>query len=168
MNRKIKIYSATNENINDLAAIMRSNVELYDRIMPGAFQRYATFFEEYGLPKTYDVEMIEYEGEIVGFLGTIEINNDVVYLLALYFMREHQNKGIGKIVMEHKFHSYKIENRKEIVLLAHQEATWACKFYEKNGFKLISNEEDRIKSYSNKIMENHYIKNSVLYSFKIQ
>lgn len=167
MSNKVRIYPATNENINDLAGIMRSNVEIYDPIMPGAFQKYANFIEEHGLPKTYDVEMIEFEGEIVGFIGTIQISHDVIYLLALYLMREHQSKGIGKSVLNHKISSYEAENRKEIVLLAHQEATWACNFYEKNGFKLISNEEDVIKAYSNRILEKHYIKKSVLYSLKI-
>ena len=111
--------------------------------------------------------MIEFEGEIVGFIGTIQISHDVIYLLALYLMREHQSKGIGNSVLNHKISSYEADNQKEVVLLAHQEATWACNFYEKNGFKLISNEEDVIKAYSNRILEKHYIKKSVLYSLKI-
>lgn len=167
MGKSIRIYPATDKDIKDLARIMRSNIEIYHPIMPGAFQKYATYFEEYGVPNTYDVEMIELDGSTIGFIGTIKITDDSIYLLALYLMREYQNKGIGKKIIDDLIHSYSAENRKEIVLLAHKNATWACKFYEKNGFELISMDEGDIKNYSDRILEKHYIRNSVLYSYKL-
>ncbi len=167
MDDHIKIYSATDQNVVDLARIMRSNIEIYDAIMPGAFQRYAMHLEACGIPSTYKVEMIECDGDVVGFMGTIEIDDDRVYLLALYLMKEHQKKGLGRVIVDKMIRSYQLDNRKEIVLLAHKDATWACRFYEKNGFKLVSRDEKEIKRYSNGIMEKHYIRNSVLYSLKI-
>ncbi len=111
--------------------------------------------------------MIELDGSTIGFIGTIKITDDSIYLLALYLMREFQNKGIGKKIIDDLIHSYSDENRKEILLLAHKNETWACKFYEKNGFELISMDEGEIKNYSDRILENHYIRNSVLYSYKL-
>ena len=99
MYSEINIYKASEQHIEALVKICLSNVDLYEPIMPGAFQKYAGSISQNGIPKTYDVMMIEYKCEVVGFVGTIELKDGIVYLMALYLQREYQGKGIGKIVM---------------------------------------------------------------------
>lgn len=100
MYSEINIYKASEQHIEDLVKICLSNVELYEPIMPGAFQKYASGILQNGLPTTYDVIMIEYKRVVVGFIGTIQLKDGIVYLMALYLLREYQGKGIGKIVMD--------------------------------------------------------------------
>lgn len=141
MDQSLKIYDAKPEHCEALAEIMRSNAPLYEDIMPGAFERYAHTFLEHGLPQTYDTQMIEYSGEVVGFIGTVTLTDDTLYLMALYLKQEYQSKGIGKAVLNQLWPKYRADGIKEVVLLAHQNATWAKQFYEKMGFSHISSDE---------------------------
>lgn len=167
MHSEIKIYKASDQHIEDLGNICLSNVELYEPIMPGAFQKYAGSISRHGLPTTYDVMVIEYKCKIVGFIGTIQLADDIVYLMALYLLREYQGMGIGKLVMGKLISTFQNKSKNEIVLLAHKDAKWAISFYEKQGFNLISEIEADIKNYANGLLEKHYIKNSVLFSLKL-
>lgn len=167
MNSDIKIYKANDPHVDDLVKICLSNVELYESIMPGAFQKYASGILQNGIPATYDVMMIEYKCEVVGFVGTIELKEGIVYLMALYLQREYQGKGIGKIVMDKLKDFFQNKGNNEIVLLAHKDAKWAISFYEKQGFNFISGLEIDIRSYANTQLEKYYLKNSVLYSLKL-
>lgn len=167
MNSDIKIYKANEQHVEDLVKICLSNVELYEPIMPGAFQKYASGILQNGLPTTYDVMMIEYKCVVVGFIGTIQLEEGIVYLMALYLQREYQGKGIGKIIMDKLKAFFQNKGNNEIVLLAHKDAKWAISFYEKQGFNFISGLEIDIRSYANTQLEKYYLKNSVLYSLKL-
>ncbi|MDH8676833.1 GNAT family N-acetyltransferase [Fusibacter bizertensis] len=167
MNSEIKIYKASEQHIEALVKICLSNVDLYEPIMPGAFQKYAGSISQNGIPKTYDVMMIEYKCEVVGFVGTIELKDGIVYLMALYLQREYQGKGIGKIVMNKLKDYFQKKGNNEIVLLAHKDAKWAISFYEIQGFNFISRLEMVIKGYANTQLEKHYITSTVLYSLML-
>jgi Acetyltransferases len=167
MYSEINIYKASEQHIEDLVKICLSNVDLYEPIMPGAFQKYAGSISQNGIPKIYDVMMIEYKCEVVGFVGTIELRDGIVYLMALYLQREYQGKGIGKIVMDKLKDYFHKKGNNEIVLLAHKDAKWAISFYEKQGFNFISRLEMDIKGYANTQLEKHYITSTVLYSLMI-
>ena len=167
MDSDIKLYKASDQHSEDLVKICLSNVELYEPIMPGAFQKYARGILQNGLPTTYDVIMIEYKSVVVGFIGTIQLKDGVIYLMALYLLREYQGKGIGKSVMDKLNAKFKNMSNNEIVLLAHKDANWAISFYEKQGFNFISGLEIDIRSYANTQLEKYYLKNSVLYSLKL-
>lgn len=163
MKPKISIQMATSDHADDLVKIMSSNSDLYDPIMPGAFQKYAASIATHGMPTTYDVNMIQYEGEVVGFIGTIHVKDHMIYLLAFYLLSAYQRKGIGKTIIEELITNYKSKQISEIVLLVHKDAHWARRFYEKNNFKCVSEIPEEIKSYGDQALEKHYIRNSVLY-----
>ena len=167
MNQSLKIYDAKPEHCEALAEIMRSNAPLYDDIMPGAFERYAHTFVEHGLPQNYDTQMIEYSGEVVGFIGTVTLTDDTLYLVALYLKKEDQSRGIGKVALTYLWPKFRANGIKEVVLLAHQKAIWAKQFYEKMGFSHIASDESTIRDYKEGILSSRYLKNTDLYIKKI-
>lgn len=158
----IHTRDAVDKDKYTLAVICESISPLYDPIMPGAFQSQALKYIERGIPTSYKVEMIEVESQPIGFLGAIQLDKDITYLVALYFHAEQQRKGYGKVALEILKEKNKSRGCKEIILLAHNEATWAVSFYLKNGFEVISYHEDEIRAYNNGILRSMYLPNTVL------
>lgn len=159
---RINIRVATLDDINRIAEICESNSILYDPILPGAFIRQAGKFRKNGLPNSYEVLVIDHKDKIVGFLGTKEFNNQILYLVAIYLHSTNQRNGIGGKVLGELIRHYKFEGYEEIVLLVHQEASWAKSFYSKYQFQFISNFEEEIKEYGNGILSDLYIPNTEL------
>lgn len=160
----IRIRNATNNDCERIAEICESNRALYDPIMPGAFTRQAVKFRSKGLPSSYDVSVIECENQIAGFLGTVEFGKKTLYLVAIYLHQTNQRSGIGGTVLRELVNRYRSEGYEEIVLLVHQEASWAKSFYMKNQFEYLSNKEQEIKAYNKGILSNLYIPNTELLS----
>ena len=165
MKNSVMIRSANPEDSGFFAKIMRSNIPLYDPIMPGAFEKYAAFIEVQGIPKTYFSEIIEFNNLPVGIIGTIKLTEKICYLLAFYLFRDVQGKGIGKTALRTLTHRLKKDGFTHMILLAHKEADWARQFYEKNGFVCISEESAEIEAYKEGILKNQMIKNCALYEY---
>jgi L-amino acid N-acyltransferase YncA len=164
---QINLREATEDDAQAIAEICESNVALYDPIMPGAFQKQSRKIRESGLPTTYDILVIEFNDKVVGFIGTIALNQECIYLVALYLHSDVQRQGIGQKVLKQLIIKFEKQNFKSVVLLVHQEATWAKTFYQKNGFQKISNDEKEIKAYKGGILKNYYIPSTILMRKKI-
>ena len=84
------------------------------------------------------IEMWGYEdnGELVGVMG-IQHRQNVTLIRHAYVSTSRQNQGIGGKILSHL-----IELTTEPVLIATwSKAIWAVRFYEKNGFMLLSRAE---------------------------
>ncbi len=84
------------------------------------------------------IEMWGYEenGELIGVMG-IQHRQNVTLIRHAYVSTSRQNQGIGGKLLSHL-----IELTTEPVLIATwSNAIWAVRFYEKNGFKLLSREQ---------------------------
>ena len=78
----------------------------------------------------------EEEGELVGVMGLQHIQ-DVALVRHSYVQTLKQKKGIGKRLL---FHLLK-QTIRPILVGTWADAVWAIRFYEKNGFQLVSREE---------------------------
>jgi N-acetylglutamate synthase-like GNAT family acetyltransferase len=78
----------------------------------------------------------EEDGELVGVMGLQQVQ-DVALIRHSYVRTVKQNKGIGKELL---FHLLK-QTTCPILVGTWAVATWAIRFYEKNGFRLVSREE---------------------------
>lgn len=103
----------------------------------------------------------------VGFLGIKILNDQVVYLKALYLDPQYIGKKIGSSVMDQLIRRYQSLGYREMVLLVHKDAFWAIKFYEFKGFTGISCENGFICQYKNGLLKNHLISNTILYTYKL-
>jgi GNAT superfamily N-acetyltransferase len=79
-----------------------------------------------------------FEGDVLlGVMG-IQPVKDVTLIRHAYVLSEHQRRGIGGKLLEHLIGLAKTS---EILVGTWASATWAIRFYEKHGFKLVPPEE---------------------------
>jgi GNAT superfamily N-acetyltransferase len=78
----------------------------------------------------------EEDGELVGVMGLQHIQ-DVALIRHSYVRPLKQSKGIGRKLL---FHLQR-QTTRPILVGTWADAVWAIRFYEKNGFRLVSPEE---------------------------
>jgi len=89
-----------------------------------------------------DVQFWGYEegGELLGVMGIQDVL-DVTLIRHAYVRTAQQNKGIGGRLLSH----LRTLTSRPILLGTWADATWAIRFYEKHGFRLVTPEEkDRL------------------------
>jgi GNAT superfamily N-acetyltransferase/endonuclease III len=99
---------------------------------------------------------------IVGVMG-IQPVKDTVLLRHSYILTKYQGRGIGGKLLRHLI---SLTITPEILVGTWKAATWAVRFYEEHGFKLVSSEEkDRLlRKYWN--IPKRQIETSVVLKFK--
>jgi N-acetylglutamate synthase-like GNAT family acetyltransferase len=78
----------------------------------------------------------EEDGDLVGVMGLQHVQ-DVALIRHAYVRTAKQNRGIGKDLL---FHLLK-QTTRPILVGTWTAAAWAIRFYEKNGFRLVSRKE---------------------------
>ncbi len=78
----------------------------------------------------------EEDGELVGVMGLQHIR-DVALIRHSYVHSSKQNQGIGGKLLFH----LRRQTARPILVGTWADAVWAIRFYEKNGFQLVSPEE---------------------------
>jgi N-acetylglutamate synthase-like GNAT family acetyltransferase len=82
----------------------------------------------------------EVDGQIMGVMG-IQAVKDVTLIRHAYVRTNGQKQGIGAKLLEH----LRTLTRRPILIGTWKDATWAIRFYEKHGFRLVDDEEkDRL------------------------
>ena len=78
----------------------------------------------------------------------IQVVNDVTLIRHAYVLTSHQRKGLGEKLLKHLLSLAKTSS---ILVGTWETASWAIKFYQKDGFKLVSSEEKNnlLKKYWN-------------------
>ncbi len=84
----------------------------------------------------------EVEGRILGVAGFQPVR-DVTLLRHVYVLPEHQRKGIGRNLLNH----IKEIATTQLLVGTWKAATWAIRFYEKNGFTLFQNKDELLRKY---------------------
>lgn len=155
----ISLKKATNGDLPFICSVCKSTDEIYSNIMPGAFLKQGKKYEKFGLPLDYDIHIISDDGVNIGFLGLTMLTEDSIYLVALYILKEYYRQNLGSNTIEYLCKELKNKGISEVVLQAHIDAYWAIDFYNKNGFKEISKEENHIKSI---IMKDTIVMNKII------
>jgi len=82
----------------------------------------------------------EDEGSLLGVMGTQDLE-DVALIRHAYVRTGNQNQGIGSKLLVH-LHG---QAKKPVLVGTWAAATWAIRFYERHGFKLVTSEtKDRL------------------------
>ena len=74
---------------------------------------------------------------LVAVMG-IQLVNDVTLIRHAYVLTSHQRKGYGEKLLKHLLG---LAETSKVYVGTWEAATWAIKFYQRNGFKLVSTEE---------------------------
>ncbi|MBE5965395.1 MAG: GNAT family N-acetyltransferase [Lachnospiraceae bacterium] len=157
----IQITNAVQRDIAFIAKVCREMKELYDPIMEGASERQAKRYEEGGLPGNYNMRIISFESSYIGFEASKKLNEDVIYLVGFYLLKEYQRKGLGKETLNILKNEAKSEKIKRIILLVHSKANWAIDFYVKNGFRIVGRSQGEVVAFQHEMNE-YYINNTCL------
>jgi len=86
----------------------------------------------------------EADGELVGVMG-IQPVRDVMLIRHAYVRPKRQGEGIGRALLEH----LRGMTDRPILIGTWASAEWAIRFYERNGFELVSEEgkNELLKTY---------------------
>ncbi len=137
-------YSVVTEVVNDAA-------EAYKDVIPSDCWKEPCMTSE-ELMEEVD-RGVEFYGwyendELIGVMG-IQPVKDVALIRHAYVCTSHQRRGIGKRLLRHLI-NLDGNQRAEILVGTWRAAWWAVKFYEKNGFQLVSIEasnRNRLRRY---------------------
>lgn len=140
---------------------LHENHHLYEPLVGEGIRRQADKWSLNGLPEKYTFFNILSNHEPVGFQAIKSLSADTLYLVGLYFNREAQGKGFGTTLLRRLKEDALAKGFKKIVLLAHEEASWALGFYEKNGFRAVTTDRDQMVDYIPEI-EPYCLSNTLL------
>jgi GNAT superfamily N-acetyltransferase len=87
------------------------------------------------------------DGEVVGVI-TLQDTGDHLYLGYVYVHHDHVGKRIGRKLLDFASQEAARRNKEGMVLIAHPEATWAIRAYEKYGFECIAEDDDRVLAWN--------------------
>ncbi|MGD8973366.1 MAG: GNAT family N-acetyltransferase [Desulfobacterales bacterium] len=79
---------------------------------------------------------LERDGQLLGVMG-IQDKGDVTLIRHAYVLSKAQNRGIGKKLLQ----NLQSMTEKPILIGTWTAASWAVSFYQKNGYKLVSEKE---------------------------
>jgi len=85
----------------------------------------------------------EQEGKLLGVAGHQPVK-DVTLVRHIYVLPEHQRRGIGSELLSHLV---RIATSPQILVGTWEAATWAIRFYEKHGFRLLPNKDELLRRY---------------------
>jgi len=77
------------------------------------------------------------DNTLLGVMGIQQVK-DTTLIRHSYVLTQHQRRGIGRRLLEHL---KALAKTPEILVGTWETATWAIRFYEKHGFKLVPRQE---------------------------
>lgn len=159
----MNIRKAENRDLNFISDVCLDNDKIYKEIMPNAFKKQAKKYLDFGLPKTYELYIISVNGRDIGFLGQIIIDENSTYIVALYILSGYQKRGYGRKIINEII----VRNKtKRIMLLVHENAEWAIKFYDRIGFEIVGKSKDDMINYEKKFNK-YYIAHTIMMAKEI-
>jgi N-acetylglutamate synthase-like GNAT family acetyltransferase len=133
------ISKCEQKDFNDIHEIINDAASAYRGIIPPDRWHEPYMPEEELKNQIADgVEFWSYtdDNEIIGVMG-IQYKEDVTLIRHAYVRTTKRNKGIGGKLLKHL---YEI-SATPVLIGTWADATWAIEFYQKHGFRLVSEEE---------------------------
>jgi len=129
----------------EIFKIINESAKTYKGVIPR--DRY---HEPYMPPEELRREMSEMiffgyqeEGKLLGVAGYQPVK-DVMLVRHIYVLPEHQRGGVGSELLSYLT---RMAAGRQILVGTWEAATWAIRFYEKHGFKLLPNKNELLKRY---------------------
>lgn len=110
---------------------------------------------------------IGFEGdEPVGTITHQKVG-DYSYLGYIYLDKKHVGKGFGHQLMDHAKEISANKGSSGMILIAHPEAKWATKAYEKYGFECIAEEREEVLGWNKGALKPYYEEGFQLYHYEL-
>ena len=98
---------------------------------------------------------------------TLQTLGEDAYLGYVYLDAKHVGKGFGHQLMDHAKKISKERGLEGMVLIAHPQAKWATKAYEKYGFECIARKKEDVLSWNDGALKPYYEEGFHLYRYPI-
>jgi len=122
-----------------ILAIVNAAAEAYRGVIP-ADRWHEPYMSEAELDRELDDGVVfwghEADGELVGVMG-IQAVDEVDLIRHAYVLPERQGEGIGRVLLEH----LRATASRPMLVGTWASAQWAIRFYERNGFALVTPEQ---------------------------
>lgn len=162
------IKAAQKEDMDVIAKFIRSSAQWYEPFLDekDLNEHYVDdkWKEENYQKRDFYIGKTE-ESEV----GTISLQyfDDVTYLGYIYLHVKHVGKGYGKRLIDHAKRLSKRKGQDSMVLIAHPEAKWAVKAYEKYGFKKFLTDKKKILNWKDGLLKDYYEEGFHLYKYDL-
>jgi L-amino acid N-acyltransferase YncA len=154
----LELEPARWDDMSDVVEIIRSSASWYEDIVePEDFSEHLVdrdWARENFRRREFFVGRLE--DEVVGTVTLQDVGEDHVYLGYVYLHENQVGNGFGRDLLDFARDETGRRGRKSMVLIAHPEATWACRAYEKYGFEVIARERDDILAWEDGWFEPFY------------
>ncbi|MEC7275333.1 MAG: GNAT family N-acetyltransferase [Peredibacter sp.] len=165
----LEIKPATRKDMDTIAQFIRSSARWYEPFLD------EKDLDEHYVDDTWKEENFKKRDFYIGKtpkeedVGTISLQffDDVTYLGYIYLHTDHVGKGFGHKLIDHAKEVSKDKGQKEMVLIAHPEAKWAVKAYEKYGFERYMTEKEKIINWKDGLLESYYEEGFHLYRYPL-
>lgn len=133
------IRRCTEQDFDAIFAIVNDGAQAYKGIIP-ADRWHEPYMPKQELRQQIEDGVIfwgvEEAGELMGVMG-IQPVQDVSLIRHAYVRTASQRRGVGKLLLDHLLRL----TADPVLIGTWADATWAIRFYEKNGFAKVSHEE---------------------------
>jgi GNAT superfamily N-acetyltransferase len=123
----------------EILAIVNAAAEAYRGVIP-ADRWHEPYMSDTELDRELDDGVVfwghEVDGELVGVMG-IQAVDEVDLIRHAYVLPERQGEGIGRVLLEH----LRATASRPMLVGTWASAEWAIRFYERNGFALVTPEQ---------------------------
>jgi len=133
------IRHCNSQDLETIWAIINDGARRYQGVLPeDRWKEPYMSREELTHEINEGVEFWGYEasGALAGIMG-LQQANDVTLIRHAYVLTSHQNQGIGAKLLSH----LKELTDRPVLIGTWASASWAIRFYENNGFRLVPQEE---------------------------
>jgi N-acetylglutamate synthase-like GNAT family acetyltransferase len=137
------IRRCDNKDIDAILSIINDAAQAYQGVIP-ADRWKIPYMSKEQLQHEMDADIVfwgyEEKGNMLGVMGNQDVH-DVMLIRHAYVRTSHRNHGVGGKLIVH----LKTLTTRPTLVGTWAAASWAIRFYEKNGFRLVTREEkDRL------------------------
>lgn len=110
--------------------------------------------------------VLEFEGEVAGVL-TLQDTGEHLYLGYVYLHVDFTGRGLGKVLLHRAWDEAQRRGKRGMVLIAHPDATWAVKAYERYGFQCIAADREHVLAWNDGWLAPYYEEGFHLFAYEL-
>lgn len=133
------IRRCDDKDMDVILSIINDAAQAYKDVIPSDRWKEPYMSKEH-LRHEMDADVVfwgyEEKGDVIGVMGNQDVQ-DVMLIRHAYVRTSHRNHGIGGKLIVH----LKTVTTRPMLVGTWAAASWAIRFYEKNGFRLVTREE---------------------------
>ena len=169
-NDGLDIEPAEWSDMPEVVEIIRSSADWYEDIVePQDLDEHAVDLKwaRENFPER-DFYVGRVEDAVAGTVTLQDVNEDHVYLGYVYLHTDYVGQGLGRDLLDFARDEARRRGRKSMVLLAHPDAEWACRAYEKYGFEVIARGRDEVLAWQDGWLEPYYEEGFHLFRYRLR